>query len=64
MPLYSYKCNNCGNEFEILIKSEDRDKEHICPKCGESNSKRIFTSFSTYTKSTSAPSCADGCSRG
>jgi|YelNatPaOPRAMG01_1025707.scaffolds.fasta_scaffold24853_4 putative FmdB family regulatory protein len=33
MPLYSYKCNNCGYEETSIEKVENRDN-HKCPKCG------------------------------
>jgi len=35
MPIYEYKCQKCGHEFERLIWGEEKIK---CPKC---NSKRI-----------------------
>ncbi|HHT49923.1 MAG TPA: zinc ribbon domain-containing protein [Eubacteriaceae bacterium] len=64
MPLYLYKCKDCGNEFEELTRAEDRDRDYTCPKCGRSNSIRLFTSFSTITKSTSVPPCASSCPSG
>lgn len=33
MPLYEYKCSNCGNEVEILQRVSDPPYSH-CPKCG------------------------------
>jgi len=29
------KCRSCGYEFGNDVKSCDRCKSHICPKCGE-----------------------------
>ncbi|HMK89891.1 MAG TPA: zinc ribbon domain-containing protein [Methylocystis sp.] len=31
MPLYSYKCEGCASEFELLIKASDTP---ACPACG------------------------------
>lgn len=37
MPLYEYRCNSCGEEFD-LVRSYDKRKEpeaDPCPECGE-----------------------------
>lgn len=34
MPIYEYRCDNCGHEFDTLQKVTD-DALTICPKCGE-----------------------------
>lgn len=41
MPMYPYKCEKCGHEFEELqgIKDEPLTK---CPKCGEESLKRLI----------------------
>lgn len=31
MPLYDYHCNDCGSEFELLVKSSTVP---ACPGCG------------------------------
>jgi len=33
MPLYDYKCNNCGHRFEDF-NSIDNRYNATCPKCG------------------------------
>ena len=45
MPLYSYQCKDCDHVFELLIKSEDRDKEHACPECGNVHVKRKLSTL-------------------
>lgn len=43
MPIFEYKCESCGEEFELFFKpGEDIEKEAICPKCG-SESKKMPT---------------------
>ncbi len=32
MPLYTYRCSNCGNEFDLRQSFSD-DPIHICPVC-------------------------------
>jgi putative FmdB family regulatory protein len=33
MPLYEYKCPECGSTFEVIEKVSDKLKKK-CPKCG------------------------------
>lgn len=33
MPLYAYRCTQCGNRFE-KIQSFNSEPETVCPKCG------------------------------
>jgi len=30
MPIYEYACQKCGNEFELLVRGQDKA---ACPKC-------------------------------
>lgn len=43
---YLYRCNNCGNEFDVEIKLKSvinaaRPPKILCPKCGRSSRKLI-----------------------
>ena len=40
MPTYEYRCENCGNEFE-LRQGFDSDPMTDCPKCGHLSKRRI-----------------------
>ena len=33
MPLYEYRCEACGHQFEVIQKFSD-DPIAVCPKCG------------------------------
>lgn len=35
MPLYEYRCSECGHEFEVIKKFSDYGVA-ICPKCDTS----------------------------
>lgn len=41
MPTYDYKCNACGNRFE-LFQSMKADPVKICPKCGKKKVERLI----------------------
>lgn len=40
MPLYEYKCSECGFIFEVLQKVNEQSQKK-CPKCGGSVKKVI-----------------------
>ncbi|MDJ0838345.1 MAG: zinc ribbon domain-containing protein [Acidobacteriota bacterium] len=40
MPLYDYRCGNCGNEFEAL-QSASEDPLTDCTRCGEPKLKKV-----------------------
>ncbi len=72
MPIYEYKCDDCGANSTALISVSNRDGEEgglNCPECGGSGLKRQLSTFSFKcpTGSTdpvkpapSAPPCSTG----
>ena len=40
MPIYEFKCKECGNEFEMLQKFSDPDPSE-CPSCSGKVTKLI-----------------------
>jgi putative FmdB family regulatory protein len=47
MPIYEYRCDDCGNEFERLTFAGDDDGEIKCPECGAKKCKRQMSSFAS-----------------
>lgn len=45
MPIYEFKCNKCGNEFEKLMFRSDGEEKPSCPSCGEADTSRLMSSF-------------------
>lgn len=41
MPLYEYKCTECGNEFELFKSFKESDDDEVCPKCGKIAKREI-----------------------
>lgn len=41
MPIYEYKCDKCGHEFEEIIIGSGEDVE--CPKCGSTETGRLMS---------------------
>ncbi len=42
MPIYEYKCNSCGEDFEKLVYG---NQEVNCPKCSSKEVKKKFSVF-------------------
>jgi putative FmdB family regulatory protein len=45
MPMYEYRCLDCGEEFEELVRSDDEQVE--CEACDSENVKRKMSTFAT-----------------
>ncbi len=41
MPLYAYRCDNCGVEFERTQKFADKPIKR-CPECNKSAARRVI----------------------
>jgi putative FmdB family regulatory protein len=51
MPVYDYRCNDCGQESPLFYKTF-ADYDHAtptCPHCGSTNMTRIFTRIAVQT---------------
>lgn len=45
MPIYEYRCLDCGREFSRLILSTSDSESLECPKCGGRNLERLMSRF-------------------
>ena len=52
MPIYEYKCNQCGEISEILVGAGSGSEDLTCNYCGSIDLKKIM-SVSTFTSSDS-----------
>ena len=43
MPLYEYRCESCGHQFEVIQKFSDA-LIAVCPKCGSGPVVKLFSS--------------------
>lgn len=49
MPIYDYKCSNCGHQFELIQKFSDQPAE-ICPQCSEKSIQKLVSAPSFRLK--------------
>jgi putative FmdB family regulatory protein len=59
MPIYEYKCQQCGSSFEQIRSIAERDKDLLCPKCHSTRVERQLSVFSygTYSGTLSGDAC-------
>jgi putative FmdB family regulatory protein len=62
MPIYEYRCQDCGNHFEKLVRRDAGQPE--CPSCGHSNLAQVLSTFAAHaggaSKSAEMPVCPSG----
>ena len=71
MPVYLYKCDDCGTKQEILHKTYSEEAEIKCENCGSAELKKMITSHQVSSSSSSqmpdmpaAPPMGGGCANG
>ena len=53
MPIYSYKCKDCGKIFDLLLGVTREKTELKCKKCGSKNIEKQFSTFGIDTAGSS-----------
>ena len=54
MPIYEYTCNDCGQEFELLVRGEEKPS---CPSCGREDLSKSFSVPAAHTAGSKEPAC-------
>jgi putative FmdB family regulatory protein len=63
MPIFEYRCDACGEQFEKLVR---RDTEVECPKCTSHQLSQQLSTFSAHAngapaqRQSAAPMCPGG----
>jgi putative FmdB family regulatory protein len=64
MPLYEYRCRECGHRFEVLQRLGQGADGLECPHCGAPGVEKQFSTFSATggeSARTSSPGAGSGC---
>jgi len=60
MPIYEFRCEDCGEEFETLVLSS---KEEVrCPQCRGEKVKRLMSVCASSTDEGSSSTASGSCS--
>jgi putative FmdB family regulatory protein len=50
MPLYDYRCKNCGKTFTAVLSLKERERgQVVCPGCGLSRVEPLMSPFMAKT---------------
>jgi putative FmdB family regulatory protein len=63
MPIYEYRCEECGEGFELFVRSPSQAANPTCPKCGSQRVERAISLFGVGKasgNSTLGASCDSG----
>jgi putative FmdB family regulatory protein len=61
MPIYTYKCQKCGAQFDFLMGVGKGDDKPQCPQCKAKDVEKVFAPFGVRTGSSSGDSsCPTG----
>lgn len=62
MPIFEYRCTNCGTSFEHFTQRAKDAQQPECPKCGGRQTERILSAFSS--RASSGGGCGSAASGG
>ena len=48
MPIYEYRCLECGKRSSVLTRSVGQEVEAQCSHCASSNMQRLISSFAHH----------------
>jgi putative FmdB family regulatory protein len=58
MPIFEYRCDDCGTRFEKLVRRAETGGLR-CPSCGEAHLTQQLTTFAAHSNSGPAPARAE-----
>lgn len=64
MPVFEYRCTDCGSSYEILHKSSEREDLIECPSCHSKEYKKKFSTFAASVGSGATSYADSSCASG
>lgn len=49
MPIYVYRCDQCGEPFEKIVSISRASERQTCPHCGSSQTQKLIASPSALS---------------
>ncbi len=63
MPIFEYRCEDCGAKFEKLVRRTADASAIDCPSCGKNHLKQEFSTFAAHANGrpkSDVPMCPSG----
>lgn len=64
MPIYEYRCPQCGERFEKFVRSLSAQTEVTCPRCGNTEVEKAVSLFAGLSGGSGWVSSGASCSSG
>ena len=48
MPLYEYRCNQCGEAFEKMVRFSEADHVPACPNCESKDTRKAISTIASF----------------
>ncbi len=61
MPLYEYKCNTCGKQFEKMVSFAEANHKPECPNCHSNDTQKRLSLFVSAGSSTTGATFSSSC---
>lgn len=62
MPIFEYRCEDCGTRFEKLVRRNG--EELACPSCGQNHLQQELSTFAAHSGGQKAAPAPGGCGAG
>jgi len=63
MPIFDYKCEDCGKISEIFQRGVKQEDPLVCPYCGSSRMQKLISSPASIIMGNSSPEGTTCCGR-
>jgi len=60
MPIYEYQCNDCGDEFEKMIRFSEAEHAQACPACQSQNTRKKISVFASHGSAAGGAAISSG----
>ena len=62
MPVYEYRCTDCGKSYDVLHMGREKIEDVVCPACHSAGHKKLMSVPSVAMKSDTGgdPACSSG----
>ena len=53
MPIFDYKCEDCGSRYEVFHKIKEDSEIIVCPDCNSKSYKKLMSAASVGSSASS-----------
>ena len=64
MPIFEYRCKDCGEKFETLVYSTSDTGDIECPECGSTQTEKQMSMFASSGGNGSGGASKSSCGSG